>query len=297
MDKRIKGNILLFKLERFKDMSNLIYRVTAFTEYINGGNPAGVVLDADSFTDEEMLRIAKEVGYSETAFIMKSTKADFRVRFFTPVDEVDLCGHATIATFNLLRDLGLISIGHYTQETKAGILRIQIYDNCVYMEQNTPEYFEVIDKTEIESCFKSKYTDYISETPIQIVSTGIKDIILPVKDLKALLDMEPNYKLIDSISRKYDVVGIHTFSLETFTGCEAHTRNFAPRYGIDEESATGTSNGALACYLMKYVNGLNGEFTIEQGYSMKKPSKIIVKLKFSNDKIDEVYIGGSAIRI
>jgi PhzF family phenazine biosynthesis protein len=279
-------------------MSNLIYRVTAFTKNIQGGNPAGVVLDADLFTDEQMIGIAKEVGYSETAFVMKSNQADFKVRFFTPVDEVELCGHATIATFNLLRDLGVVSIGKYTQETKAGILRIQIYDNEVYMEQNTPKYLELIDKKEIDSCFKSQFKDYISDMPIQIVSTGLKDIILPVKNLKALLDMQPNYKAIDLLSRKYDVVGIHGFCLDTLTGCEAHTRNFAPRYGIDEESATGTSNGALACYLMKYMrNEFNGNFTIEQGYSMGRPSKVIAKVKLDGDKIKEVYIGGSAIRI
>ncbi|WP_069999960.1 PhzF family phenazine biosynthesis protein [Cellulosilyticum sp. I15G10I2] len=278
-------------------MSNLIYRISAFTKDIQGGNSAGVVLDADFFTDEQMLEIAKKVGYSETAFVMKSALADFRVRFFTPVDEVALCGHATIAVFNLLRDLGLISIGNYTQETKAGILKIQVHNDSVYMEQNPPEFFELIDKTVIEECFKSQFKNYIGEMPIQIVSTGLKDIILPVKNLKTLLDMQPDFKLIDLLSRKYDVTGIHAFCLDTFTGCEAHTRNFAPRYGIPEESATGTSNGALACYLMKYMrNEFTGNFIIEQGYSMKKPSKIIAKLNLDGNIIKEVYIGGSAVR-
>lgn len=276
-------------------MANLIYRVTAFSDDINGGNPAGVVLDADSFTEAQMLKISKEVGYSETAFVMKSTIADFKVRFFTPVDEVDLCGHATVATFNLLRDLGIITIGDYTQETKAGVLKLQIYDKYIYMEQNSPKYYEVIDKKEIEGCFESQFKDYISDMPIQIVSTGIKDIMLPVKDLEVLLNLHPNSDLIDAISRKYDVVGIHAFCLDTLHGGEAHARNFAPRYGIDEESATGTSNGALACYLMKYLeNEFNGNFDIEQGYSMKRPSKIIAKLKFNDDEIVEVYVGGSA---
>ena len=96
-------------------MAHIVYRINAFTDNNNGGNPAGVVLDSDSYTAEEMLKIASEVGYSETAFVMRSTQADFKVRFFTPVSEVDLCGHATVATFNLLRDLGVISIGNYTR--------------------------------------------------------------------------------------------------------------------------------------------------------------------------------------
>ena len=84
-------------------MNKKIYRISALKYNNMGGNPAGVVLDADLLSESDMPTIAKEVGYSETAFIMKSLNADFKVRFFTPVAEVDLCGHATIASFNLLK--------------------------------------------------------------------------------------------------------------------------------------------------------------------------------------------------
>jgi len=279
-------------------VTKFVNRVTAFSDSIDGGNLAGVVLDADSFSEEQMLEIAKEVGYSETAFVMRSTKADFKLRFFTPTDEVDLCGHATIAAFNLLRDLGIITVGCYTQETKAGILKLQIYDKYVYMEQNAPMYYEIIDKNEIERCFESNHRDYIGDMPIQIVSTGLKDIILHVKNLEILLDLRPNLDLIAAISRKYDAVGIHAFCIDTLYSGEAHVRNFAPRYGINEESATGTSNAALSCYLMKYLKTeFDGNFVIEQGYSMKKPSKIMAKVRAIGDDVTEVYVGGSAISV
>ncbi|PKM65341.1 MAG: PhzF family phenazine biosynthesis protein [Firmicutes bacterium HGW-Firmicutes-2] len=279
-------------------MTNHIYRVTAFSDSVDGGNLAGVVLDADSLSEEQMLGIAKEVGYSETAFVMKSTKADYKVRFFTPTDEVDLCGHATIATFNLLRDLGIITVGDYIQETKAGILELQILDHYVYMEQNAPKYYEILDKNEIAGCFDRHQRDYIGDMPIQIVSTGLKDIILQVKDLKTLLGLRPNLEKINAISRKHDVVGIHAFCLETLSDVEAHVRNFAPRYGINEESATGTANAALACYLMKYQKyEFHGDFVIEQGYSMKRPSKIMVKVRVAGDDTMQVYVGGSAVLI
>ncbi|MCF8019744.1 MAG: PhzF family phenazine biosynthesis protein [Vallitaleaceae bacterium] len=279
-------------------MTNHIYRVTAFSDSVDGGNLAGVVLDADSLSEEQMLGVAKEVGYSETAFVMKSTEADYKVRFFTPTDEVDLCGHATIATFNLLRDLGVITVGDYTQETKAGILELQILDHSVYMEQNAPKYYEILDKNEIAGCFDSHQRDYIGDMPIQIVSTGLKDIILQVKDLETLLGLRPNLEKINAISRKHDVVGIHAFCLETLSNGEAHVRNFAPRYGINEESATGTANAALACYLMKYQkHEFHGDFVIEQGYSMKRPSKIMVKVRVAGDDTMQVYVGGSAVLI
>lgn len=279
-------------------MANKIYRVTAFTNNIKGGNPAGVVLNADSLSYDEMLAIAKQVGYSETAFVMESSLADFKVRFFTPVEEVDLCGHATIATFNLLRDMNLISTGHYTQETKAGILKLEIHNDYIFMEQNTPQYYEEIPITEILPCFKNVAKDYILEMPIQVVSTGLKDIILPIKSLEALLDLEPDSKMIDDLSRKYNSSGIHAFCFDTINGHEAHTRNFAPRYGIDEESATGTANGALSCYLMKYTSHkFDGKFTIEQGYKMMKPSTILTRIELIENKIVKVFVGGSAVII
>ena len=86
-----------------------VYTLNAFTDDVSGGNPAGVVLDADNLTEKQMQGIAKKVGFSETAFVMSSDSADFRVRFFTPSDEVDLCGHATIATFKLLLLKGRIA--------------------------------------------------------------------------------------------------------------------------------------------------------------------------------------------
>lgn len=279
-------------------MEKTIYKLRAFTENINGGNPAGVVLNADSLTKNEMLVIAKKVGYSETAFIMNSKQADFKLRFFTPTAEVDLCGHATIAAFNLLRDLGIISTGEYLQETKAGILKIKVKAESVYMEQNKAEYFEVINKAEIKACFKSETENYLGEMPIQIVSTGLKDIIVFIKDLETLLNLEPRQKKIKKISEKYDVVGIHAFSLETINDFEAHARNFAPRYGIDEEAATGTSNCALACYLKKYSpNKFANNFTIEQGYSMESPSQIKVKLVTELEQLKAVYVGGKAVII
>lgn len=274
---------------------NKIYKVAAFPNKNCGGNPAGVVLNADKYSDCEMLNIAKNIGYSETAFVSESDIADFKVRFFTPVEEVDLCGHATIATFNLLRDLGHIDIGSYTQETKAGLLKIEVYKETVFMEQNNPIFYEVIDKREVLDCFDINHDCCNDRLPIHIVSTGLKDIILPIKDLETLNNLKPNSQLITQLSRKYDAVGIHAFCLETTDGGEAHTRNFAPLYGIEEESATGTASGALASYLAKYMSErFSGFFEFEQGYFMNSPSKIIVNLKSDNNTISEVWVGGRA---
>jgi len=269
-----------------------IYKLTSFPKEYNGGNEAGVVLDADLLSDNEMLQIASDVGFSETAFVSKSKTADFKVRFFTPSNEVSLCGHATIATFNLLRDKNIIENGMYTQETKAGILKINVKKDIVYMEQNIPVYGEIIKAKELEKCFNN--TNYLNhKLSIIVLSTGMKEIFLPIKSVEKLNDLRPNIKEIIKISNKYDVIGIHAFSLSEGM-IDVYGRNFAPIVGIDEESATGTSNGALGCYLNKFVDKTKTEFVLRQGYSMNKPSEIFTKLMIKDKKINSVWVGGSA---
>ncbi len=270
-----------------------VYRVTAFPKTEYGGNKAGVYLDADLLSEKEMKKTAKEIGYSETAFVSESDTADFKVRFFTPTSEVDLCGHATIATFNLLRDLKLISEGMYTQETKAGVLNLNVMRNEVYMEQILPKFYEELSYSDISTCFSNGH--FVDKRfPIQIVSTGLKEIFIPIKDVETLNNLKPNFEEIIEASIRHNVIGIHAFCLAE--DCEAYGRNFAPVVGIKEESATGTSNGALACYLFKYVKRKQ-KYILRQGYAMDLPSEIIAKLESDDDVIKRVWVGGTARRI
>lgn len=275
------------------------YELSTFTKAGKGGNAAGVVLNADSLAETDMKKIAGILGFSETAFVLKSACADFKVRFFTPNEEVDLCGHATLGTFFLLASRGYIKPGRYSQETKAGILTVEVKaDLSIMMNQLIPMFYEIIDKKEIADSLNITATEMPADLPIQIVSTGLKDIMVPVKNIDILNSISPNDKMIEKISRKYNVVGYHVFTLESLNHTNAHCRNFAPLYEIPEESATGTSNGALGCYLLKYgkINGKQAEnIVFEQGYSMKKPSEIIVSLSVKNKEIFEVKVGGKAL--
>lgn len=278
-----------------------VYTLNAFAKTDNGGNPAGVVLNADSLSVNDMKKIAEKVGFSETAFIKKSNKADFKINFFTPNKEVDLCGHATIGTFYLLASKGIIKSGQYTQETKAGVLKVECRNsNMIYMNQTNPKFYEVLNKADIADSLNIDEEEIMSDVPIQIVSTGLKDILIPIKSLKSLYKIKPDFQKISHISKKQNVVGYHVFTLETEHGSTAHCRNFAPLYDIDEEAATGTSNGALSCYLYKYglVSQENVEsLSFEQGYSMKKPSEILASLVVNNSEINEVRVGGIALNI
>jgi PhzF family phenazine biosynthesis protein len=272
--------------------------ISAFSRSGKGGNLAGVVLSADFITDTEMQAIAKKAGFSETAFFLQTDKADFRLRYFTPATEVPLCGHATIAAFGLLKNNGSVSEGKHMLQTKAGMLQIEVQKSgIVMMDQNLPVFYETIDKNEIADSLDIPPEMISIDLPVQIVSTGLKDIIVPIISLKELLSIEPDFEKIKHISKKYDGAGYHIFTTGTRFNSTAHARNFAPLYDIPEESATGTASGALAGYMFRY--GIIKEdqaqnIIFEQGYSMNKPSEIFASLIISNGNIAKVRVGGKA---
>jgi len=271
----------------------MLFKVNAFTENINGGNPAGVYLKADDLNENQMLNIAKEVGYSETAFILNTNEADFEIRYFTPADEVDLCGHATIATFTVLYEEKIISEGTYTIKTKAGILPVQVKsDGSILMNQLPPVLYETITKEKIAVSLGITTAD-IPTIP-QVSSTGLKDIMVHVKDAEVLKQLKPNFEIITDISKSYEVTGYHVFTLDSDK--TARCRNFAPLYDIDEEAATGTASGAVSGYIIKHklvptYEGIN-HFVFEQGLEMNRPSEIHGYITIKNGEVTEVIIGG-----
>lgn len=278
-----------------------VFTLNAFGKLNNGGNPAGVVLHANGLTEKHMQEIAAKMGLSETAFVQESKKADYKLRFFTPNKEVDLCGHATIAAFYLLASIGEIQSGEYTEETKAGVLKVQcMKDKSILMNQVNPEFYEILDKRFIADSLNIEEEIITEQFPIQIVSTGLRDVFIPINSLDALYNIKPDFNKIAKISEELNVTGYHLFTLETENKAIANCRNFAPMYDIPEEAATGTSSGALSCYLYKYgiINKNNCKNLIfEQGYSMGRPSEILAFLEISDEKIIEVKVGGSALNI
>ncbi len=280
-----------------------VYTLNAFTKDNLGGNEAGVVIEADLFNESEMQLIANKVGFSETAFILHSSHADHRIRFFTPTSEVDLCGHATVASYSAMMQLGMIANGTYTMETLAGIMNIDLgHDMLVMSEQKLPEFNAIIDK-EIIAASLNIPVDFIpKQLPVQIVSTGLKDIIVPIESISILDLIDPNYAQITQISKRYEVTGYHLFAIASNSRTIAYCRNFAPLYGIDEESATGTSNGALVCYMRQYslINiqqAQNNKLVIGQGYRLQNPSEIFVELRFRGEEINKVQVGGYASNV
>lgn len=298
-----------------------VHLVNAFTAFDEGGNPAGVVLNADSLSAEEKLKVAQAVGYSETAFVSKDEYADVALSFFTVTGEVDFCGHATLAAFSLMFQQGILQAGDYTQRTKAGMLGVSITgDGNVVMEQKSPEFTQRLPYEDVSELIGIA-PDVLASTqlPIEVVSTGLPDIIVAVPT-GYLSKIDLNADKTTEFCRQHNAVGIHAFEIcESSSNLTASCRNFAPLLGIAEESATGSASGALACYLAKHSieeidsKGSSSEncskhqraltkvnptfnFVFEQGRAMGCVSRILatVAIKDSENTQWEVSVVGLA---
>lgn len=281
-----------------------IFQVDAFTEKSFKGNPAGVVPDARDLNEDQMQNIAKEMNLSETAFVIPINEELFQVRFFTPICEVDLCGHATIATFFLLAKKGYIKsirngIKTVYQKTKAGKLAVKLsYVNGlidrVFMEQVLPKDLgRLLDMDKLVQALGIDKDDIGIDGEFvdpEIISTGLPDIILAINKKEVLDNLEIDMDLLSNLSQDNNAVGLHAFYLAEKNSDIVYTRNFAPLFGINEEAATGTSNGALMYFLKKNGFTKKKEILVYQGESMDRISEIYCSI----DDNKQVYVGGKA---
>ncbi|MEP1553746.1 MAG: PhzF family phenazine biosynthesis protein [Paraglaciecola sp.] len=270
--------------------------MNSFIDGTTGGNPAGVVLNADTLNTAQKLSIAQQVGLSETAFVSASSSADFKLDFFTPEKQIAHCGHATIATFSYLSQLNLITHPKTSKETIEGNREIEIKGDFAYMEQLAPSYQDVdLDSEHVLKALGITQNQLL-KAPM-IANTGNNFLIVGVKSKGDLSAIKPNQTLIANLSKKYNLIGFYVFTTETNQGNrDASSRMFAPFYGIDEESATGMAAGPLACYLYDHMEIHKDIFVIEQGYAMQpaSPSCIEVLLTLKNNRITKVTAGGTA---
>jgi PhzF family phenazine biosynthesis protein len=268
--------------------------VKAFSNNPDFGNPAGVVIDASSLSDEQMQAIAKKLNFSESAFVLPSKVADYRVRFFTVNQEVDYCGHATLATyselFGLPENSGKTSL---TQETLAGIFTIEkTADGKIMMTQKDPVFGGVIeDRSAICGLLGTSTDSLDSSLPIQIIQNNVYELVIPCKSAEILESVKPNLSALVEFVKDKPYHGVYCFALSTDGEHDLLARSFAPSVGVDEDPATGVAAGPLACYVDKYLyDGQKKQIKINQGMWMGMSSDIYVNLT------DGVKVGGYAVR-
>jgi len=288
-----------------------VFLYDAFTERPFGGNPTAVFLDAHHLDAREMQQIATELQAPNTAFAVRTEAADpprFHVRYFTPQREIDLCGAADVAIFTALVDEGRVrphaagaTAGHLTA---AGELPVKLYTApagvTVEMAQRRPCFFNGAPATaQIEEILGGLPSSL--SLPVEIVSTGLRHLIVPFASVADLGRVKPDFPALAEFASSLDVHTVCVFALSRRMPACVRVRDFCPAIGADEEPASGTTAGALACYLAKYSrispdhNG-NIHVAVEQGVEIDRPSAIQVRLHLCGNTIERVTVRGRAVR-
>lgn len=274
-----------------------IYQIDSFTKNIFHGNPAGVVLN-NNLTENQKKLIAREMNLSETAFISDSKIANYKLQWFTPATEVDLCGHATIASLHFLCEVGKISDGqNITFETKSGILKCFVKGGKYFMQIPIGEIIEFEGcKEEIIDVLGIERTD-ITDLPFILFNNSY--LFVAVNSLSALWKIKPDFKLLKKLSEtKKEFFDLAVFTTETVEqSSSGHLRFFAPFYGIDEDPVTGSACGPLLLVMLKLgiiKNYKNQMIVFEQGDVLNRKGRVGVQYDSVNN---ELYISGEAVTV
>lgn len=280
-------------------------QVDAFTTVALGGNPCAIVFEADGLDDAKRLAIAKEMNLSETAFVQKApVGSDVAARYFTVDEEIPLAGHPTIATIYALVDSGRLMLkGDYTRillELKVGPIPIEIYSRAgkierIVMSQKKPVFMTTHNPEVVMPAFGLKASDLLKGYPIQTVSTGTPQLMVPVPDLDTLRRVQVNAPLYNDLRLKGDWFSPHLFCAQ---GVTAEGRTFARHVGSTlEDPFTGSATGGMAAYLFHHGIISETQFIAEQGHWMKRPGQATVEIVGSPENIETVKVGGSAVTV
>lgn len=275
-----------------------IFQIDAFTKNAFQGNPAGVVY-SDNLNENEKQLIAKEMNLSETAFISASKTADYRLQWFTPTKEVDLCGHATIASLHYLFENGMISNNqNISFETRSGIINCSITNRKYFMQIPTPQLDEFDGcKEEILNALGIARVD-VFDLPFILLDNGY--LFISVNTLDALWKIKPDFNALNELSEtKKEFFDVAVFTNETIEKeSSAHLRFFAPYHGIYEDPVTGSACGPLLLVLIKLglINNYIDDAVIvfEQGDFLNRKGRVGVKFNFSKN---ELTISGNAVTV
>ena len=287
-----------------------VHQVDAFTRVKFTGNPAGVVLDAETLTDAEMLAIARELNNADTAFVLKADAADHdvRIRFFTPRSEAAFVGHASIAAHYVL-SAGTSGACRLRQKSRAGVVEIEIRGTDAQRriairrsapplgrEVNDRERLAVMDALALASA------DLDVRCPVKVVGTGGTRLMVGVRGAEQLRQLKPDLSRLTTLSAQLGAQGFFVFTLAPeLPDVLTEARMFCPALGIAEDPVSGNAHGMLGVYLSRL--GLLGpaasrtRFVGAQGHHVNRPGRVEVELEYQGDTMAGVWIVGQATAI
>jgi trans-2,3-dihydro-3-hydroxyanthranilate isomerase len=286
-------------------MKRHFYQLDVFTDKPFAGNPLAVVTDGDGLTSRQMQAIAREMNLSETVFVQKPTgnRALARLRIFTTKCELPLAGHPVVGTWFLLAQLGVVPAQegsvHVLQQTGAGVLPVDITVHegrpvRVAMTQKPAEFRAArIDRAALARALSLHSRDLDSSLPLEFVSTGIFNLLVPVKRRSALRRIEANPPALRRVLRESGTMA-YCFTAEKKNTVFA--RGMLP-WELGEDPATGSAAGSLGAYLVHQGRlKLATPLEIHQGVEMQRPSRIRVEVLAQHGKLVP-RVSGAAVPI
>ncbi|MFC7071623.1 PhzF family phenazine biosynthesis protein [Halovenus rubra] len=286
-------------------MAHPFHIVDVFAQEKYAGNQLAVVTDAGDLSGEEMQAIAAEMDYSETTFVTGApTEAGWPVRIFTPTEEVPFAGHPTLGTASVVRqELADGTPEAVTLDLRVGEVPVETRrdggDVFLWMRQQPPELREHLSHSTLAEVLGLD-TDQLADTwPVQVVSTGLPTIIVPLVDRDALEDIDLDRTAYHDLVAGRDAKLVHAVCPEPRSSeNDLAVRMFSPHYGVPEDPATGSANGCLAAYLSahEYLGSPTVDARVEQGYEMGRPSLLVLAAESENEAI-AVEVGGRVMPV
>ncbi|GGN98201.1 PhzF family phenazine biosynthesis protein [Saccharibacillus kuerlensis] len=279
------------------------YIVDVFAEEKYQGNQLAVLIPTRAISTEEMQKIAREINFSETTFILsdKQDNGGYDVRIFTPDVEIPFAGHPTLGTaFIIQKVLENNESKQITLNLEVGQIPVTIEGEQLIMKQNPPELGEVLlNQDIIFEMLQISTEDMDSRFPIQIVSTGLPAVIVPLRSLEAVNRCRIHHDRYQNFINTVIKANILVFAAETERKeNDLSVRVFLDDPGFPEDPATGSANGNLAGYLVthNYLDSKNIAYRVEQGFQMRRPSILTIQAEQHQNSI-KILVGGKVFLI
>ncbi|MCG8469693.1 MAG: PhzF family phenazine biosynthesis protein [Gemmatimonadetes bacterium] len=281
-------------------------QVDAFTTTALAGNPCAIVFDADELPVETMQAVALEMNLSETAFLMTSDEADVRARYFTPAEEIPLAGHPTIASMHALVEEGRLTLDgerEVSLQLEAGVIPVTLTRSPgggirVTMRQLAPRFERRYEARDVAPAFGLDPDDLVPDVPIETVSTGTRQLMIPVRSHDALRRARVDVDRYTALREEGDFFSPHLFCTEGATPAgDTFARHFGVPPDTPEDPFTGSATGGMAAFLWRHRMIPGPRFTAEQGHWMGRPGAARVKVLGPPDAIEGVLVAGEAVTV
>lgn len=276
-------------------MSLTFYILDVFAEEQYAGNQLAVVRGGSDLPDEMLLKITREMNYSETTFILSDEERDdgYDVRIFTPGGEVPFAGHPTLGTaFVIQHEILPEPVENITLNLEAGKIPVEFGD-ILWMRQIPPTFGEKYDLVRTATALSLETSDFDDRYPVQKVSTGLPAIIAPLKSLAALKRCRVNRELYRELAGARTNLYVFCPEPHAANGGDFSARMFTDDLGVSEDPATGSAAGCLAAYLVRHrcLDTDSIDVRVEQGYEIQRPSMLYLRAAYDEDEI-AISVGG-----